>query len=1160
MTNNHHLNLKLFGVLMKKLFFLILIFCSNFFSAYGEDITNPLSRSEVLNKLKEFNVQIPSDVEGWATDFIPFGAGGYIFAMHRSDNNIYVGGEFSSIGNIKAFGIARFEISTGQWHQVGGGVRKPPISTLQEDLPGRVMDITSDSAGNIYIAGLFYVPNVSGANSIAKWDGTNWSPIGYGTGDNPGTVSCITVRNNIVYAGGSFFRVYDNSFTSLFVNRIAKFNMISNTWSAMGSGIEDSFELIPVRDLTSDNEYVYAGGSFGLAGGITVHQIARWNIVSSVWEDMGGGVYNNFIASEPGVKSLEILPSGILAVGGNFEQPSLNVAFWSNTTGWGAVSSAGIISAMVEDIDYSNGSLFASVTSYTGANFYVLKFNNVSGSWDFVSESTDGYIEAICGTSTNTFFIGGSFSKINSVTALHPVGIAYYNSSSYEEVNGSITSYGSIFKRSPYFDGSFMVNNDSEPSYIHAITSIDSNIYFGGQFESAGNLSIHANNIVGYNKYTHKWFALNGGVDYFGGPPVQCLEADTVNKVLYVGGYFRKQINESQSAFYIAKYNTQTGEWSRMTGSGTTTTNGIWALKYHYPTSSLYASGSISIGKSETVYIAKWDGSSFSKAGTGITTVAYALETIGNTLYAGGNFNIFSSAGQLNRIAQYNITTGETGEWVPVGQGFTNSLTSGDASVLCLKKFGSVLYAGGGFTNSGSRIVRNVAFWNGTDWLPLGDGLWNFNNSYLLSVKTMDIAADGSVFVAGIFNNAGNASAKNSAVFRNNQWYSLGQGLESQSGNFMGKAPMSSAINGNDWFIGGDFEQAGGNPSYKLARYSGVSNSAVNPPEAYVNRTINSSGLYNFNDSTGSTGIGINLNASGQGYIGVSRYGEGPENVSFTRSSDPANISDYRFVVSQSGLSDINAEVRFVISQIPNNGIIDISDVTVYKRAIPGQGMFDSVYTTYSGDTIIAHVNSFSEFIFGSDTNPLPVELISFTSLVNANSVELNWSTEFEQNNSGFDIERQIINGSDSWIKIANVQGNGNSNEPKNYTYTDNGLQTGKYSYRLKQMDYNGNFEYFNLDSEVEVGVPKDFALSQNYPNPFNPVTKINYDIPKDGKVNLIIYDVTGREVAALVNNELQPAGYYTITFNAINLSSGVYFCRLVAGDFVSTKKLVLLK
>lgn len=193
---------------------------------------------------------------------------------------------------------------------------------------------------------------------------------------------------------------------------------------------------------------------------------------------------------------------------------------------------------------------------------------------------------------------------------------------------------------------------------------------------------------------------------------------------------------------------------------------------------------------------------------------------------------------------------------------------------------------------------------------------------------------------------------------------------------------------------------------------------------------------------------------------------------------------------------------------------------------------------------------------------PLPVELASFTSITERNSVRLNWSTSYETNNSGFDIERRTIEGKE-WTKAGSITGNGTTTEIKSYSFVDNNLQTGKYNYRLKQIDYNGNFEYYNLSDEVIVGIPGKFDLSQNYPNPFNPATKINYDIPVDSKVMLSIYDITGREITKLVN-EIQPAGYYTVQFNGVNISSGVYFYRVISEgngqQFVMTKRMVLVK
>jgi photosystem II stability/assembly factor-like uncharacterized protein len=195
---------------------------------------------------------------------------------------------------------------------------------------------------------------------------------------------------------------------------------------------------------------------------------------------------------------------------------------------------------------------------------------------------------------------------------------------------------------------------------------------------------------------------------------------------------------------------------------------------------------------------------------------------------------------------------------------------------------------------------------------------------------------------------------------------------------------------------------------------------------------------------------------------------------------------------------------------------------------------------------------------FSPDNTLLPVELSSFTSQINGSNVKLEWSTVNEQNNSGFEIQRTNAN-ENNWKKISFIQGNGTTNESKNYSYEDRNISSGKYQYRLKQIDFNGNYEYHALANEVEIGAPKKFALSQNYPNPFNPYTKINYELPITNYVSIKIYDVNGKEVAQLINQN-QKAGYYTVEFNASNLASGMYFYRIQAGEFSATKKMILIK
>jgi len=194
----------------------------------------------------------------------------------------------------------------------------------------------------------------------------------------------------------------------------------------------------------------------------------------------------------------------------------------------------------------------------------------------------------------------------------------------------------------------------------------------------------------------------------------------------------------------------------------------------------------------------------------------------------------------------------------------------------------------------------------------------------------------------------------------------------------------------------------------------------------------------------------------------------------------------------------------------------------------------------------------------------VPVELVSFSASTNGNNVSLNWSTATETNNSGFSIERKQVFSQQStvsnkeWFELAFVNGNGTTTKTQSYSFNDNNLTSGKYLYRLKQIDFDGTFEYSN-EVEVIINVPDKFELSQNYPNPFNPSTKIKYQIATSNIVNLKIYDVLGNEVASLVN-EVQPAGNYELTFDASLLSSGTYFYKLQAGSLVETKKMLLLK
>ncbi|MEO8233069.1 MAG: T9SS type A sorting domain-containing protein [Ignavibacteriota bacterium] len=214
--------------------------------------------------------------------------------------------------------------------------------------------------------------------------------------------------------------------------------------------------------------------------------------------------------------------------------------------------------------------------------------------------------------------------------------------------------------------------------------------------------------------------------------------------------------------------------------------------------------------------------------------------------------------------------------------------------------------------------------------------------------------------------------------------------------------------------------------------------------------------------------------------------------------------------------------------------------------------------STVSKDLSIINKITFS----GTDGgNPLPVELTAFSAIVKGDDVVLKWSTATELNNYGFEIERKVASLQSTvsnFEKIGFVNGSGTSISAKDYTFLDNPKIGSKYSYRLKQIDLDGKFEY-SKSVEVSFMRPNDFKLEQNYPNPFNPTTNITYSLPIEGMVTIKVFDIIGREVLLLVN-ENQKAGNYTTTFDGSKFSSGVYICKMNAAAYSSSIKMLILK
>ncbi|MBX2975005.1 MAG: agmatine deiminase family protein [Ignavibacteriaceae bacterium] len=188
----------------------------------------------------------------------------------------------------------------------------------------------------------------------------------------------------------------------------------------------------------------------------------------------------------------------------------------------------------------------------------------------------------------------------------------------------------------------------------------------------------------------------------------------------------------------------------------------------------------------------------------------------------------------------------------------------------------------------------------------------------------------------------------------------------------------------------------------------------------------------------------------------------------------------------------------------------------------------------------------------------VPVEMVNLRMFNHGNKVTINWQTVTETNNNGFEVQRMKKDGkNEDWEVISFIKGRGNSLDNTSYEYVDLIKTSGRYEYRLKQIDFSGEFTYFEI-AEIDVH-PFTFELLQNYPNPFNPRTTISFQLAAEGQTSLKLYDMLGNEVVTIFD-EVKKDGIHSIEFDASSLSSGIYFYTLRANDLFKTKKMILIK
>lgn len=301
----------------------------------------------------------------------------------------------------------------------------------------------------------------------------------------------------------------------------------------------------------------------------------------------------------------------------------------------------------------------------------------------------------------------------------------------------------------------------------------------------------------------------------------------------------------------------------------------------------------------------------------------------------------------------------------------------------------------------------------------------------------------------------------------------------------------------------------------------------------------------------------LSINFTSGTFAGGAYIGTNLKNLKHPNNSSASDYLNRYWVFTPFGISDFSYDLTLNY----NTGDVIGSENNIYLGKF-----YSDTWTLYNQANIINHTlslsnaTSFGDYT-GGQQGAMPVELISFVSFLKARDIELKWTTNKEINNSGFNIERlNFENNQEIWTQVGFVKGNGTKNSISEYNFTDKNLPIGKFKYRLKQTDFNGNFSIYNLQNNIEIFKPVKYFLSQNYPNPFNPKTKIDFELPDNDRVSLKIFDMTGRNMCTLINNEVRNAGYYTIDFNLGNLSSGVYFYKLETEKFTQVKKMAVIK
>jgi hypothetical protein len=647
---------------------------------------------------------------------------------------------------------------------------------------------------------------------------------------------------------------------------------------------------------------------------------------------------------------------------------------------------------------------------------------------------------------------------------------------------------------------------------VNSLLFIDGILYIGGEFASS--LGVRLNNIA--RLYEESWLPLGNPFSPGTDKPIYAM--DNIGTKVYVGGQFdsvSSPISGKIKASKIAQYDISSNIWSALSGgdlSGyvqTIKTKGI----------DIYVGGYFEFaGPLQVRGIVKYNGNNWEQVNGGMNSAVSSLSLQGDNIIATGFFGLAGNT-PVNFLASFNGTN-----WNSVGTSDSNLGLGGYSAPFQSRSLISAnggIYMGGLFQNAGNKYVGGIAKWNGNNWDDLGSGVGPGAGGTNGAVYAICVIGTN-VYIGGSFLTAGGVNANNIAKWDGTTWSSLGNGVTD--------GPVYSlATDGINLFAGGHFLHISGTTAYNVARWNGSQWFAMG------------------NGFNGEVNVLSYINSSNMLYAG-GRFSS--ENI-------------------QGGVTfNSIAEWDGTEWSPMGNG----SDIGVMGLSPSGPGVFD--IKQYSGDSIL---------VAGGFTTS-GGQTIQSKCLALYSSVNNKWSV-FKSSNIDDAINSILVDGKDvyigGWFSTA---GGINVNKIARYNSILNAWQnlgSGTNSAVISMAKFGPHIYVAGYGLSIAGGKPvsgiarfdptitgivssyqeiaEKYSLSQNYPNPFNPATKINFSIPKSGFVNISVFDMAGRNVSNLINQQMN-AGSYSVQFNGASLSSGVYFYKLNVEGFSETRKMILVK